>query len=180
VVGDDLADVVGVVHAKDALRVPPEVRATTPVTELATPATFIPEGRDLESLLTEMRAGAVQLAVVADEYGGVSGIVTLEDLLEEIVGEIEDEYDPVSVTPPVPSPTTVVEGPMHLDEVREVTGFEVPDGPYETLAGFVLDRLGHIPSPGERVVHEGWELEVLELDRRRIASIRVTSPRGRA
>ena len=176
VVGDDLDDVVGVVHAKDALRVRPEDRAVTPVTDIATPATFIPEGRDLESLLTEMRAGAVQLAVVADEYGGVAGIVTLEDLLEEIVGEIEDEYDPVSVTPPVPSGTTVVEGSLHLDEVREVTGFDVPDGPYETLAGFVLDRLGHIPGPGERVHHNGWELEVLQLDRRRIATIRVTAP----
>jgi CBS domain containing-hemolysin-like protein len=179
IVGDDLDDVIGVVHAKDALRIPTEARATTSVMELSAPATFIPEGRDLESLLTEMRANAVPLAVVADEYGGVAGIVTLEDLLEEIVGEIEDEYDPVSVTPAVPSPTTVVEGTLHLDEVREATGFEVPDGPYETLAGFVLDRLGHIPRPGERVLHEGWELEVVELDRRRIASIRVISPEGR-
>ena len=179
VIGRDLDDVIGVVHAKDALRIPIESRPSTPVTELATPAFFIPEGRDLESLLTEMRGNAVQLAVVADEYGGVSGIVTLEDLLEEIVGDIEDEYDPVSVTPPVPSPTTIVEGTLHLDEVREATGFDVPDGPYETLAGFVLDRLGHIPAPGERVLHDGWQLEVVELDRRRIASIRVTSPEGR-
>ena len=174
VVGDDLDDVVGVVHAKDVLRVPPDDRPTTSVTELAAPAVFIPEGRDLESLLTEMRAGGVQLAVVADEYGGVAGLVTLEDLLEEIVGEIEDEYDPVPITAPVRSGTTVVEGTMHLDEVEETTGFEVPEGEYETLAGFVLDRLGHIPLAGERVVVEGWELEVLEMERRRIASIRVT------
>ena len=76
--------------------------------------------------------------------------------------------------------TTVLDGTLHLDEVREATGFDVPDGPYETLAGFVLERLGHIPLPGERVRHEGWELEVLQLDRRRIASIRVTAPEARA
>jgi CBS domain containing-hemolysin-like protein len=176
VVGDDLDDVTGVVHAKDALRIAPENRPSTPVTELASPATFVPEGRDLESLLTEMRANAVQLAVVADEYGGVAGIVTLEDLLEEIVGDIEDEHDPVPVTTAVPTGSTVVDGSVHLDEVTEVTGFEVPDGPYETLAGFVLAELGHIPAPGERVRHDGWELEVVQMDRRRIASIRVTSP----
>jgi CBS domain containing-hemolysin-like protein len=177
VVGDDLDDVLGVVHVKDVLRIPPEERQRTPVTELASPATFIPEGRDLESLLTEMRAGGVQLAVVADEYGGVAGIVTLEDLLEEIVGEIEDEYDPVPVTSPLPSGATVVEGTVHLDEAAEVTGFEVPEGPYETLAGFVLAQLGRLPQAGERLRHEGWELQVLEMDRRRIASIRVTPPK---
>jgi CBS domain containing-hemolysin-like protein len=177
VIGDDIDDVIGVVHVKDVLRVPPEDRPRTPVTDLAAPAAFIPEGRDLESLLTEMRAGGVQLAVVADEYGGVAGIVTLEDLLEEIVGDIEDEYDAVPVTSPVPAGATIVEGTLHLDEVEETTGFHVPDGPYETLAGFVLARLGHLPAPGERVRHEGWELEVLEMDRRRIASIRVTPPK---
>jgi CBS domain containing-hemolysin-like protein len=177
VVGDDLDDVMGVVHVKDVLRIPPEERQRTSVTELSKPAAFIPEGRDLESLLTEMRAGGVQLAVVADEYGGVAGIVTLEDLLEEIVGEIEDEYDPVPVTSPLPSGTSVVEGTVHLDEAAELTGFHVPEGPYETLAGFVLARLGHLPHAGERVRHEGWELEVVEMDRRRIASIRVTPPK---
>jgi CBS domain containing-hemolysin-like protein len=176
VIGDDLDDVLGVVHVKDVLRVPPEDRPRTPVTDLTTPAAVIPEGRDLESLLTEMRAGGVQLAVVADEYGGVAGIVTLEDLLEEIVGDIEDEYDAVPVTSPVPVGSSVVEGTLHLDEVEELTGFHVPDGEYETLAGFVLAKLGHLPSPGERVHYEGWDLEVLEMDRRRIASIRVTPP----
>jgi CBS domain containing-hemolysin-like protein len=179
VVGDELDDVLGVVHVKDVLRVPPEERPRTPVTDILNPATFIPEGRDLESLLTEMRAGGVQLAVVVDEYGGVAGIVSLEDLLEEIVGDIEDEYDPAPVTSPLPSGAVEVEGTMHLDEVREATGFEVPEGPYETLAGFVLAQLGHLPQAGERVRHDGWVLEVLEMDRRRIATIRVTPASGR-
>jgi CBS domain containing-hemolysin-like protein len=175
IVGDDLDDVVGVVHAKDVLRVAPDERTRMPVVELASPATFIPEGRDLESLLTEMRAGGVQLAVVADEYGGVAGIVTLEDLLEEIVGEIEDEYDAVPVTSPLPSGSAVLDGSLHLDEVEEAVGLHLPEGPYETLAGFVLARLGHLPAVGERVRHDGWDLEVLEMDRRRIASVRATA-----
>ena len=176
IVGDDVDDVVGVVHAKDVLRVAPDVRARTSVVDIATPATFIPEGRDLESLLTEMRAGGVQMAVVVDEHGGIAGIVTLEDLLEEIVGEIEDEHDALSITEPLPAGELVVEGTLHFDEVQEATGFEVPEGPYETLAGFLLDRLGRIAVVGDRVHHEGWSFEVVEMERRRIAAVRVTPP----
>ena len=174
VVGDSPDDVVGVAHAKDVLRVPPAERASTPIAEVVRPATFIPEGRDLESLLTEMRAGAVQLAVVADEYGGVAGIVTLEDLLEEIVGDIEDEYDvQAPLTSSLPG-TRVVEGTIHADDLTQVTGWELPEGPYETLAGWLLERLGHVPDPGERVVSDdGWEFEILQMDKRRIAAVRV-------
>jgi CBS domain containing-hemolysin-like protein len=176
VVGESSDDVVGVAHAKDVLRIPPAQRAETPASSLVRPAAFIPEGRDLESLLTEMRAGGVQLAVVVDEYGGVSGIVTLEDLLEEIVGEIEDEHDAAPrLTSSLPG-TRVVEGTIHAEDLAQVTGFELPEGPYETLAGFLLDRLGRIPGPGDRVVHEGWEFEVLQMDRRRIAAVRVRLP----
>jgi CBS domain containing-hemolysin-like protein len=109
----------------------------------------------------------------------VAGIVTLEDLLEEIVGDIEDEHDPTpKVTAPLPPGTVVVEGSMRIDEVDDVAGLVLPEGPYETVAGFVLDRLGHIPVPGERVVHEGWLIEVLEVERRRIARLRIVEPRG--
>jgi CBS domain containing-hemolysin-like protein len=178
VVGDGSDDIVGVVSAKNVLRVPSRERTSTPVIQLVEPATFVPEGRDLESLLTELRKEAVQLAVVVDEYGGVAGIVTLEDLLEEIVGEIEDEHDPEpSLTTPLPEGTVVVDGSLHIDEVDDVTGIELPEGPYETIAGFLLDRLGHIPMAGERVLHDGWLLEVLAMDRRRIAAVRVSRPK---
>ena len=181
VMGEGPDDVLGLAHAKDALRFPPEVRGDTPIAELVRPATFIPEGRDLESLLTEMRAQVVQLAVVVDEYGGVAGIVTLEDLLEEIVGEIEDEHDPAaSLTSPLPWGAQVVDGSLHLDDAEDATGMTIPEGPYETLAGFVLAQLGHLPEPGEQVVYEGWLLEVVEMDRRRIDTVRVTPPPGGA
>jgi CBS domain containing-hemolysin-like protein len=151
------------------------------VQSIVGPVTVIPEGRDLESLLTEMRSEGLRLAVVADEYGGVAGIVTMEDLLEEIVGDIEDEHDPApTVTAPLPPGTQVVEGSLRIDEVADVTGLELPDGPYETIAGFVLDRLGHIPVPGERVVHDGWVVEVLDVERRRISRLRITEPKGAA
>ncbi len=179
VVGDDPEDVVGVAHAMDALGVPPETRGEVEVRSVIKPVTFIPEGRDLESLLSEMRAGGVRFVVVADEYGGVAGLVTLEDLLEEIVGDIEDEHDPPPpVTVALPEGTVVVEGSLRIDEVEDVVGLDLPEGAYETVAGFVLDQLGHIPVPGERVLHEGWIIEVLAVERRRIARLRITRPRG--
>jgi CBS domain containing-hemolysin-like protein len=180
VVGTDRDDVVGIAHAKDVLLVPAAQRASTPVTAVSRPPLFVPEGRELESLLGEMRAEGIPLAIVVDEYGGVAGLVTLEDLVEEIVGEISDEHDrrEPSLTASLPRGTRVVDGALHLDEVADVTGLDLPEGPYETVAGFLLDRLGHLPVPGERVVHEGWVLEVLELERRRIASVRVAAPGG--
>jgi CBS domain containing-hemolysin-like protein len=182
IVGDGVDDILGLAHVKDALRVEPDRRATTAVTDLVTDALVVPEGIDLESLLTTMRECGTQMAVVADEHGGVDGIVTLEDLLEEIVGEIEDEHDvptPPSLTS-LPHGVHVLEGTTHLDDVSEATGLQLPEGRYETLAGFILDRLGHLPVAGERLAHDGWDLEVLEMDRRRVAAVRLTEPSGRS
>ena len=176
VVGEDLDDVLGVAHVKDVLRIPPSERASTPITSLVTDALVVPEGRDLESLLTDLRAGRQQLAVVADEHGGVAGIISLEDLVEEIVGDIEDEHDSVADIPrlaALPDGVFIVEGTTHLDDVAAATGLELPEGPYETLAGFILERLGHLPEPGERFDHDGWRLLVLEMDRHRIGGVRV-------
>ena len=140
-------------------------------------ALVVPEGIDLESLLTELRDRTEQLAIVLDEYGGVAGMVTLEDLVEEIVGDIEDEHDvPAGPTETGPG-VHRLEGTTHLDDVEEATGLQLPEGPYETLAGFILDRLGHLPGPGERVVLDGWVIEVLEMDKRRIAEVRLVEPR---
>ena len=162
VVGDDLDDVAGVVHVKDVYRIPVAERADTPVVAVMRDAMFVPETRDLNSLLSELREDGDHLAVVVDEYGGTAGIITLEDILEELVGEIDDEYDPDApeVTVPTPAGTYVLPGTLHADEVEEATGFEMPPGEYETLAGFVLDRLGHIPEVGESFSHEGWTVAV--------------------
>ncbi|MCB1014371.1 MAG: HlyC/CorC family transporter [Acidimicrobiales bacterium] len=178
VYGADLDDVRGVVHVKSVYETAPEDRATTPVSDVMSEAFVVPESRALTSLLVELRGAGSHLAVVVDEYGGTAGIVTLEDLIEEIVGEIDDEWDPEEPERSVvqPSGTYLLSGGLHPDEVRDACGFEVPDGEYETLAGFVLDRLGHLPVPGEWVTHDGWELEVVELDRRRIDRVRLVPP----
>ena len=176
VFASDIDDIVGVVLAKDVLRVAPSARSTTPVTELMAPIVAVPESRRLGSLLAELRQGGSQLAVVIDEYGGTAGIVTLEDVLEEIVGNIEDEHDDPQLTVVPTGGWYAVEGSAHLDEVAELTGLQLPQGPYETLAGFVLHSLDRIPLGGERLEHRGWQLEVAEMDRLRIAFVRILPP----
>jgi CBS domain containing-hemolysin-like protein len=140
-------------------------------------ALAVPETRSLELLLDDMRLARKQMAVVVDEHGGTAGVITMEDLLEEIVGEIDDEHDPRVARTSVQEPgTTVIPGGFHLDEVEEASGFQVPEGPYETLAGFVLARLGHIPEPSEMVHEDGWCIEVVAVEGRRVATLRVVSP----
>ncbi len=180
VVGTDLDDVRGVVHVKDVYRIPYAERATTTVEEIMVPAFVIPETRDLADLLLDLRRLGSHLAIVVDEHGGTAGIITLEDVLEEIVGEIDDEHD--RSTPrftAVERPGEwVLDGSLHPDEVADLAGFRIPEGDYETLAGFVLDRLGKIPDPGDRFAHEGWHLEVVEMDRRRVARVRLRRQGG--
>lgn len=176
--GGDLDDIVGLAHAKDVYRLPVDERASTSVGSLAAPIFAVPETRALEDLLADLRAQRQHMAVVVDEHGGTAGIVTVEDLVEEIVGEITDEYDapPASVTAAGPGGTVTVAADLHPDEVADAIGLTVPDGPYETLAGFMLNELGHVPVEGEKVDHEGWELAIAEMDRHRIATVRVRPP----
>lgn len=175
--GRGLDDIRGVVHLKEVFSLPLQQRTERSVGSIMVDAYVVPETRELLGLLGELRESGEKLAVVIDEHGGTAGIVTLEDILEEIVGEIDDEHDEatgdtVAVEPGV----YVLAGTLHADEVAERCGFEVPDGDYETLAGFVLDRLGHLPEPGEEVTCDGWRIEVVEMDRRRIASLQLTEP----
>ncbi|MHB1138279.1 MAG: hemolysin family protein [Microthrixaceae bacterium] len=174
----DLDDIVGVVHIKDVLAVAPDLRRDEPIATLLRPVLAVPESKDLESLMLELQGAAGQFAVVVDEYGGTAGIITLEDLVEEIVGDIDDEHDPRLGVPTVRrwAGAHLVSGMLHLDEIAEACGFVVPPGDYETLAGFVLDRLGQIPSAGDQFDHDGWLVEVVEMDGRRVATVKLVAP----
>lgn len=174
VIEADLDDVLGVVHVKDVYRLPADQRAATAVRAITSEALAVPETRALEELFADLRREASHLAIVVDEHGGTAGIVTLEDLLEEIVGEIDDEYDPAVTGVRRDGEGWVLAGTLHRDEVREACGLDVPEGQYDTIAGFVLDRLGHLPDAGERVSEDGWVLEVREMDGRRIASLKAS------
>ncbi|MCA2212801.1 hemolysin family protein [Jidongwangia harbinensis] len=175
--------VTGVAGVPDALGVPPERRAATPVSVIAREPVYVPESLSLDKVLAALRAADADLAIVVDEYGGTDGVVTVEDLIEELVGEISDEYDldvldsgTDAVTAPGGERTYLVDGLLREDELHEQTGFELPEGPYETLAGFVLARLGHIPVVGETVVEDGWTFTVVEVDRHRVGQVRVVAP----
>jgi CBS domain containing-hemolysin-like protein len=178
VYGADLDDIRGMVHVRSAHGFSYDQRQLTPVAQCMTDVLAVPETRPLESVLLDMRSKRQHLAVVVDEYGGTAGIVTLEDIVEEIVGEIDDEYDtrPARLTHAVRPGVYLLSGGLHADEVEEASGFEMPDGDYDTLAGFVLDALGRIPDVGEQFHHGGWNLEVVEMDRRRIAEVALQAP----
>jgi CBS domain containing-hemolysin-like protein len=181
---ETLDQIVGVASVSDALSVPPDRRAATPVRAVMTEPLYVPEHLDLDSLLGLLRRSDVALAVVVDEYGGTDGVVTIEDLVEELVGEIADEHDEpeasivdaISVTVTGADPTRFVSGVLREDEVAEQTGFRLPEGPYETLAGFLMAQLGHIPAEGETVTYGGWEFTVTEVDRHRVEQVRVRPP----
>lgn len=155
----DLDRIEGTVHVKDTFRVEPSQRETTPVRVIASEAQIVPESIRLDSLLIELQEARRSMAVVADEYGGTAGIVTIEDIVEEILGEIEDEYDE-----PQPADRTTLSGSLHRREVAERTGFEWPDGAYETLNGFVTDQLERFPEVGDVLEVGSFRIEVLSVD----------------
>jgi putative hemolysin len=178
VAGRDEDDVVGFVHVRD-LFLPghPAGRAAT-VGDLAREVKRLPGTAAVLTALSEMRRENQHMAIVADEYGGTDGIVTLEDLIEEVIGEIYDEYDAevAAEEDAAPDGPQEVDGLLNLDDFAEVTGLRLPDGPYETVAGYVLAELGRLPEVGDTVEVEGRTLTVLELDGRRIARLSVTRP----
>jgi len=139
-------------------------------------AFVVPEARELDSLLDEMYRDEHHLAFVLDEHGGVAGIVTIEDIVEEIVGEIDDEHDGLTTSDvtELAEGEFVLVGGMHPDEVEEATGLALPEGDYETVAGFTLDQLQRIPELGASFRWERWAFEVAEMDHWRIAKVKVT------
>jgi CBS domain containing-hemolysin-like protein len=176
VYGSDLDDVRGVVHVKQAFAVPADQRALSRVGTLASPVPTVPSSLDGDALLDRLRGQGLQVAIVVDEYGGTAGIVTLEDLVEEIVGDVRDEHDPqeVSQVQPLDEQSWIISGLLRADEVADAVGFVMPEGDYETVAGLVLERLGRIPDVADVVELDGWRLTVTRMDRRRIADLRLT------
>ncbi|MYI31134.1 MAG: HlyC/CorC family transporter [Acidimicrobiia bacterium] len=169
---EGIDDVVGVVHAKDLMRAERVQGGGSPAVAVARPAHFVPETKRISLLLKEMQTEQFHIAIVVDEYGGTAGVVTLEDLIEELVGEIVDEFD---VEEPMierlASNTVRVNGRVHLAELSEVLRAPLPSGNWDTVGGLIFNTLGHVPGEGETLVLDGWELRVERVTGRRIARV---------
>jgi CBS domain containing-hemolysin-like protein len=170
VYGESLDDIIGVLHVRDLFTgVHDRGLASVRLAEIVRPAYIVPETKDLASLLQEFRKTNNHFAVVVDEYGGMAGICTLEDLLEEIVGEIEDEFDVAEVQiEQLDDDTYRIDGMFPIDEFNERFGTSLPDDDFHTLAGFVFGQLGRAPQPGDDVEYDGMRFDVLEVDGNRI------------
>jgi putative hemolysin len=146
----------------------------SPVEPLARPALFVPETKLIGELFREMQASGDQMAIAIDEFGGTAGIVTLEQLLEEMVGQVRDELWPEEreITP-IDERTTQVEGSLSIEEAREELSLDIPEGDYDTVAGYVLSLLGHIPKVGETVTLDGYRIMVAEMRGLKIEQLRV-------
>jgi putative hemolysin len=169
---ENLDNIAGIVFVKDLVALPPT--AEPPLTTLMRSAYFVPESKRVSELLKEMQRRQAQMAIVVDEYGGTAGLVTVEDLLEEIVGEIRDEYDVESETVVDEGDGTFVfSGKVNVDEVKVRLGIEVEREGFETVGGYLLSHLGRMPYVGERFDVDGLDVEVLEVERRRIAKVRL-------
>jgi CBS domain containing-hemolysin-like protein len=168
-------NIVGVVAAMDLLRSGAEVRT---VAELMRAPYFVPETKRIDDLLREMQRGRTQLAIVVDEYGGSTGAITLEDIVEQIVGKIEDEHDraPAAVER-LPDGSYWVSARTHIDELNETLDWQLPKKDYETIAGLVLATLHRIPRTGEEFQIPGYAITVLEADSRRVVAVKITSLR---
>ncbi|MET0724972.1 MAG: hemolysin family protein [Leifsonia sp.] len=175
VIDEDVDDVVGFVHVKQAMAVPRARRADVPVSALQSEALRVPETMRLDTLLGELRGRGYQMAVVVDEYGGTAGVATLEDLVEELIGEVADEHDRSRAGIVRRGRAISFPGMLRPDELQESTDLVVPeDGTYETVAGFVMSELGRLPIVGDTVLIDGGELRVERLDGRRIDRLRFT------
>jgi CBS domain containing-hemolysin-like protein len=170
---DSLDEIVGVVHAKDVLAALRSHPGRT-VREILRPPLFVPGTREVEDVLADMKRLKTHLAVVLDEYGGTAGLVTMEDLLEEIVGPIYDEYDPQVKAPPVGAPQ--LDGAMPITDFNSEYDENLDDTDYTTIGGYVFGQLGRLPRTGDRVPAGRHALEVVEMEGRRVKALRLHSP----
>jgi CBS domain containing-hemolysin-like protein len=167
-------DIVGLAYTKDLIRAERDGRGDQPVLELARPVRFIPENKPVARLMREMQAGKFHLAIVVDEYGGIAGLITLEDCLEELVGEIVDEYDTEAATVErLPNGDYLVDGGTSIDDLNDLLHVQLPNEDWDTVAGFLFGTLEHVPEPGEAVEFDGWRFVADEVEGRRIRRIRI-------
>ncbi len=171
---ENLDNIVGLVVVKDLIQVAEPIAGTRKVSEIMRPASFVPETKRVMDLLREFQQKRLQLAIVVDEYGGTAGLVTVEDVVEELVGEIRDEYD--SEADPVvreADDVFVFSAKVAIEEMVDRLDVTIEDGGFETVGGYVLARVGRVPAVGERFNSDGLEVEVLEAERRRVHKVRV-------
>jgi putative hemolysin len=179
VYGQGIDDIVGVVYVKDMMRAEREGRQEEPVTAVMRPAQFVPESKRIAEVMREMQAGKQHLAIVVDEYGGTAGLITLEDVLEELVGEISDEYDVARPRViPLGDGQLQVDAGLSIDEVAELTGMELPQGDWDTVGGLLYNLLGHVPVAGETADCDGHRLVAHRVVGQRIASVVIGSSPG--
>lgn len=186
IVEGDLDETIGVVHVKQVFSVPPDDRQRTRLAALAIPVATVPSTLDGDAVMTQIRANGLQTALVVDEYGGTAGMVTVEDLIEEIVGDVRDEHDDATPDVVEAGGGWKVSGLLRIDEVATQTGFRAPEGEYETIGGLVLLELGRIPDPGDEVELTAfdpdgppddpirWRATVVAMDGRRIDQLELT------
>jgi len=175
---DSIDSIVGVIYAKDLLRFVNEEATGVKLLDLLRPAYFVPESKHVDELLRDMRQAKVHIAIVVDEYGGTAGLVTIEDILEEIVGEIQDEYD--RETPLIErlgAEEVIVDGRIAVDEIADIFETEFAEGETGTIGGFVQKRLGRIPKAGESLQADGLLIEVQAVEHHRIRKLRVVRVR---
>ena len=173
---DDVIDnLLGMLYAKDILKVNLQEDSTS-IRELLRPAYFVPEAKKVDELLKEMQARGVHIAIVVDEYGGMAGLVTLEDIVEEIVGEIRDEYDQSEEIPyqQINDDEFVLTGRLDLDDVNSLLNISLSNDTADTLGGFIYGSIGKVPAEGEQVTVDGWTLTVEQVNGRRIRKVRAT------
>jgi CBS domain containing-hemolysin-like protein len=172
VTGEGIDDIIGVAYAKDLMRAERDGQEDRLVTELLRPGHFVPETKRVASLLREMQAEQYHLAIVVDEYGGTAGLVTLEDLIEELVGEIVDEYD---VEDPqlerLPSGEVRVNAKLNIDDLGELLGLDLPEGDWDSVGGLLIGLLGHVPAEGESVDIDGYRVKAERVSGRRISRV---------
>jgi CBS domain containing-hemolysin-like protein len=171
---DDLDHIVGILYAKDLLKFWGKEGTRKSPREIARNAYFIPETMQLENLLRELKRKKVHIAIVVDEYGGTSGLITIEDLIEEVFGEIEDEYDTEEVRlVPLADGWVLVDGRLEIEELEEHFEMEVPNKDFESVGGFIFHLIGRVPKEGETLTYPGLEMRIESADERKIEKVRI-------